>query len=92
MVTKPDFWSFFNGELYNLGLDRTEMNVLIVSLAALFLVELVRYFRKQQLDAFLAEQNLWFRWAVLLALIGAVAVFGIYGPGYDAQQFIYFQF
>ena len=37
------------------------MNVLIVSLAALFLVELVRYFRKQQLDAFLAEQNLWFR-------------------------------
>ena len=29
---------------------------------------------------------------VLLALIGAVAVFGIYGPGYDAQQFIYFQF
>ena len=92
MVTKPDFWSFFNGELYNLGLDRTETNVLIVSLAALFLVELVRYFRKQQLDAFLAEQNLWFRWAVLLALIGAVAVFGIYGPGYDAQQFIYFQF
>ena len=27
-----------------------------------------------------------------LALLGAVAVFGIYGPGYDAQQFIYFQF
>ena len=92
MLTKPDLWSFFNGELYNLGLDRTEMNVLVVSLAVLFLVELVRYFKQQLPDAFLAEQNLWFRWGVLLALIGAVAVFGVYGPGYDAQQFIYFQF
>ena len=32
------------------------------------------------------------RWGVLLVLIAAVAIFGIYGPGYDAQQFIYFQF
>ena len=37
----------------------------------------------------------WSRHAVrvaVLALIAAVAIFGIYGPGYDAQQFIYFQF
>lgn len=92
MFTKPDPWSLFNGELYNMGLDRVEMNVLFVSLLVLLLVDLVRYFRKQQLDTFLAEQNLWFRWTVLLTLIAAVAIFGIYGPGYDAQQFIYFQF
>ena len=92
MVTKPDLWSFFNGELYNLGLDRPEMNVLLVSLAVLFLTDLVRYRKGQLPDAFLAGQNLWFRWAVLLGLIGAVAVFGVYGPGYEASQFIYFQF
>ena len=92
MFTKPDLWCLFNGELYNLGLDRVEMNVLFGSLLVLLLADLVRYFKKQQLDAFLAEQNLWFRWGVLLALIAAVTIFGIYGPGYDAQQFIYFQF
>ena len=92
MFTRPDLWCLFNGELYNLGLDRVEMNVLFGSLLVLLLADLVRYFKKQQLDAFLAEQNLWFRWGVLLALIAAVAIFGIYGPGYDAQQFIYFQF
>ena len=92
MVTKPDLWNLFNGELYNLGLDRVEMNVLFVGLLVLLLVDLVRYFKKQQLDTFLAGQNLWFRWGVLLGLIAAVAIFGIYGPGYDAQQFIYFQF
>lgn len=92
MVTKPDLWNLFNGELYNLGLDRVEMNVLFVGLLVLLLVDLVRYLKKQQLDTFLAGQNLWFRWGVLLGLIAAVAIFGIYGPGYDAQQFIYFQF
>lgn len=92
MVTKPDLWNLFNGELYNLGLDRVEMNVLFVGLLVLLLVDLVRYLKKQQLDTFLAGQNLWFRWGVLLGLIAAVAIFGIYGLGYDAQQFIYFQF
>lgn len=92
MVTKPDPWCLFNGELYNLGLDQVEMNVLFVGLLILLLVDLVRYFKKQQLDVYLAKQNLWFRWVVLLVLIAAVAIFGIYGPGYDAQQFIYFQF
>ena len=92
MLTKWDPWSFFNGELYRLGLDRPEMNVLFVSMLILLLADLVRRFRKQQVDAFLREQNLWFRWGVLLALAAAVAVFGVYGPGYDAQQFIYFTF
>ena len=44
---------------------------LAVGLVVLLLADLVRYFKKQQLDAFLAEQNLWFRWGVLLALIAA---------------------
>lgn len=92
MFTKPDLWCLFNGELYNLGLDRVEMNVLFCALLVLLLTDLLRYFKKQEPDIFLAGQNFWFRWGVLLALIAAVAIFGIYGPGYDASAFIYFQF
>lgn len=92
VFTRLDFWSLFNGEIYNLGLERPELNVLLMALLLLLLVDLIRYFRKERLDEFLRGQNLWFRWAVLLFLIGAIAVFGIYGPGYDAKQFIYFQF
>ena len=40
----------------------------------------------------LARQNIWFRWLVYYGLIFAVLIFGIYGPGYDASTFIYFQF
>ncbi|MCI8599650.1 MAG: MBOAT family protein [Lachnospiraceae bacterium] len=92
MFTKPDFWCFFNGEIYSLGLERQEIHILLLGLLLLFLTDLIQYFRKERLDVFLAEQNLWFRWGVLLCLIGAIAIFGVYGPAYDAKQFIYFQF
>ena len=91
-VYKLDFWSLFNGELYNLGLDRPEINILLLGLVLLLLVDLVRYVRKERFDSFLKEQNLWFRWGVLLFLVAMTAIFGVYGPGYDAKQFIYFQF
>lgn len=32
------------------------------------------------------------RWAIALALLMAVFIFGIYGSGYDPQDFIYFKF
>ena len=32
------------------------------------------------------------RWVLVLALLLTVAVFGVYGTGYDAQDFIYFKF
>ena len=36
--------------------------------------------------------TVWRRYAVWTALILAIAVFGAYGPGYNAQEFLYFQF
>lgn len=92
IVTRPDPWVMFNGGIYTLGLNRVEMNILICSLVMLLLVDLVRYWRKQTIDAFLLEQNLWFEWLVIIVLIVMIFVCGEYGSAFDAQQFIYFQF
>lgn len=92
MVNKPTPWVLFNGGIYELGLDRIEMNILLFSLLLLVLVDLIRYVKKQTIDLFLMEQNLWFEWAVIILLICMLFVFGEYGPTFDAQQFIYFQF
>lgn len=92
IITKWDPWSLFNGEIYTLGLDHFEFNVLIVAVVMLFLVSLVRYFKKQTITAFLEEQCLWFRWLVILLLIAAILVYGIYGVEFESSQFIYFQF
>ena len=92
IFTKPTPWVLFNGGLYSLGLDRTEANILFTSLIVLFLVDLIRYFKGLTLDAFLAEQNMWFSWFVTIALIVSIFIYGKYGPLFDAKQFIYFQF
>ena len=92
ICVKPTPWLLFNGGVYNLGLDRTEINILFFSLALLLLVDLIRYLRKQTLDMFLFEQNIWFEWMVIFMLIIMIYIFGEYGASFDPQQFIYFQF
>ncbi len=92
MVTRFDPWTLFDGTLYTLGLDRFEFSILWVALIALFLVDLLRYFKKMNLAVFLMEQCLWFRWLVVFGLIFACLVYGVYGIKFESSQFIYFQF
>lgn len=92
IFTKPDWWVLTDGTIYRLGLKRMEMNILIFSLGVLFLVSLVKYLGKETLDVFLQKQCAWFRWGIAAGMFCYIFLFGIYGPGYDAGQFIYFQF
>lgn len=91
MFTEFNPWIFFDGSLYELGLSKVEFQVALWAIAILLLVDLLHY-RGFQIRAFLGEQQLWFRWAVYVISICMVLVFGIYGPDFDASQFIYFQF
>ena len=81
---------FFDNSLYELGLDQKNFHLLIVSIGALWLVELLQ--RKGSLRERVADWNLVFRWAAYILLILAVLVFGMYGPGYDAAAFVYERF
>lgn len=92
IFTRIDLWSPFSDAIYELGLDNMEMNVLFVAVVILLLVDLIKYLKNKRLDDFLFEQNLWFRWAVLIALFMGIVIFGAYGSSFDPQAFIYFQF
>jgi D-alanyl-lipoteichoic acid acyltransferase DltB (MBOAT superfamily) len=92
LFTKWDPWSLFNGEIYTLGLDRFEFNILVVATVTLLLVDLIRYCKKQIITEFLQEQCIWFRWGVIFALIFATIIYGMYGVQFESSQFIYFQF
>lgn len=63
IIVKPTPWLLFNGGIYKLGLDRAEMNILVFALIILLLVDLIKYNKKQTIDAFLFEQNTWFELA-----------------------------
>ena len=92
MFTKIDLWRLFDGSLYKLGLDNFEMNILIISLIVLFLVDLIKYIKKETIYEFLKNQCLYFRWAVIFLLLFFIIIYGKYGAGFDPKQFIYFQF
>ncbi len=92
IFTKPDWWALSDGTVYRLGLKRMEMNILLSSLWVLFAASMVKYKNHETLDVFLTKQCAWFRWLAVAGLFAYVFLFGIYGPGFDASQFIYFQF
>lgn len=71
-------------------LDVKDVTVLALSVLILALVDKLSL--KTDVRARLMSKPLAVQWVLYLLLIAAVAVFGIYGPAYDATPFIYFQF
>lgn len=92
MLTKPNIWALSDGTINKLGLDHTEMHIFFWSALLLLAVSIVKYKRQETIDMFLEKQCAWFRWLTVAGLFAVIFLFGIYGPGYDAGQFIYFQF
>ena len=92
IFTKPDPWALTDGSLFILGINYAQRDILAAALVIMLLVSILRYWKKETLDVFLAKQCLWFRWLVVLILVIFIFLFGVYGPGFDANQFIYFQF
>lgn len=92
MLTAWSFNTLISKGFLKMGLSFLEWNILIIALAFMFGVSLIKYRRQMTIDTFLAEQNRWFRWSVLYLLLFAILIYGKYGPAYDQQAFIYFQF
>lgn len=81
---------FINGSIYELGLDHKDMIVAILSIGVILGVNLLQ--RTGSLRNKLSERNIGLRWSFYLGTIVLILIFGMYGPGYNPEQFIYFQF
>lgn len=81
----------FDGSLYELGVARNYMHVLLAAILVLFVVDYQKYHGKDVAEAFL-RQGWWFRMLAIMILIFTILLYGCYGTLYDTQQFIYFQF
>ena len=90
-----NIWIFTDGSLLNLGLDAPDFRIGILALGILFLVSLLQqkfHAEGNTVRGILAQQNLPFRWIAYYGLIFSIIIFGFYGPGYDASEFIYQNF
>lgn len=84
-------WVLFDGTLYTLGLDQVNFWVMVLSIAVLLTVDILHAHNVRIRDRLL-EQSLPVRWGAVYAVLLVLLIFGVYGPGYDAASFIYFQF
>lgn len=92
MVSRFDIWSLTSGNIYHMGLDEKEMGVLFVAILLLILVDWFYEKRKVYFEVLVKEQCLAVQYLIAIGLLVMILVFGVYGTGYDATQFIYFQF
>lgn len=92
MFMNFDIWFLFDGSIYNLGLDEKEMGVMRVGIFMLILVDAYYVRKKAMFDSMVKGQCLAVQYMAAAVLLVMVVVFGVYGEGYDAAQFIYFRF
>ena len=90
IVTDVTPWVFFDGSLYEFGIERRSFGAWIFCVILLAVVE--HFQEKGNMRELLERQHVILRWSIYLGAIALVAVLGVYGPGYSATQFLYGQF
>lgn len=85
-------WTIKQDILISFGLNRYEWTILLISLIVVFLVAIIKENTGKRIDEFIHSQGTFVKCTFFIVLVCAIYVYGIYGAGFDASQFIYFQF
>lgn len=83
-------WKLTDGTLLSLGLNAANLNLAVLCLILLGLIEWGQ--QRGSVRKWIAGRVLPVRWAIYYAAVFAVLIFGIYGPDYDANSFVYMNF
>ncbi len=84
-------WILFDGSLYLCGLDEKSFRLMLISIVVLLFADICKA-RGIIIRKVIIEQDYWFRWIFVAVSIACILTFGIWGPGYNQSNFIYFQF
>lgn len=81
-------WVLFDGSLYELGLSQKNFSVMLVMIFVLFVIDWLQE-KGYPIRETLSKQGIVFRWICYYAVLFMILIFGVYGPGYNASNFIY---
>ena len=90
MFTSVNYVAVFTKGMWSIGLSAADYIVIFAGVVIMFVVSLLE--RKCPVRDRLAKKNYIIRYTVFLVIFLLIAVFGIYGTGYESSQFIYNQF
>ncbi len=89
MIKNP--WILFDGSLYACGLDDKNFRLMLIAILILAFADFCKA-KGIKIREVIIKQDYWFRWGFVAFSIAVILTFGIWGPGYDEANFIYFQF
>lgn len=91
MFTVKNPWVLFDGSIYNCGLDSKNFLLMLICIGILLFADLCKT-RKIIIRKVIIEQDYWVRCLLTVVAVLFILTFGKYGPAYNAENFIYFQF
>lgn len=91
MVSEFNPWVLTDGTLYELGLEPREMFLVFVVILVVLVVSLMQE-SGMKIRETLDKQNVLFQWLVIIGAIIFVMIYGAYGSGFNAADFVYQQF
>lgn len=80
-----------NGSLFKCGLDSKNFYLMLICIAVLMMADFCKR-RGIRIREVVVQQDWWFRSFFFVISICFILTFGIWGPGADAVDFVYFQF
>ncbi|MBP5160215.1 MAG: MBOAT family protein [Lachnospiraceae bacterium] len=91
MWTKNNPWVIFSGSIFsNLGVTTYDLVIIARAIAVVWIVSIMQ--EKFSVREQFTKQNLVFRWIVIYAAIMIIVIYGIYGAGFTATDFLYRDF
>lgn len=90
-ATEWNLWALVNEDLYALGVDRRETWIMWIFIIILFVTD---YLHEKQIKIRqrIGEFSIFSRFCIYLGILMAVILFGKYGYGYEAADFVYMNF
>lgn len=81
-------WTLFDGTVIRLGVTWGDVNIIILGIFLLHKIDTLRE-KEGMAREWMQKQIVVFRWGAWISLFFLVLIYGLYGPGYEASQFIY---
>lgn len=78
--------------LFNMGLDKNDFIVVAIAIVFLLILDLISEQKKLRADVWIYAAKTPVRWGICLIMLLGTFIFGMYGPGFDASNFIYVSF
>lgn len=91
MLTVHNPWILFDGSLFKCGIDQKVFHLMVICIVALLGADICKY-HGICIREVISRQDIWVRWLVFSVCTCFILLVGVWGPGYNAANFIYFQF